>query len=214
MIKKDMSYKKIEKYWNSFYKKKSLINKPTKFSYFCIKFLKSYKNTLFDSGCGNGRDTVFFNKEGINTVGLDISSKAIINNKRKNTTLRNNFKKENFCKFFKKKQSKKFSVYSRFTLHSINHTEEMEWIKNLENQKYLEYLFIETRTIDDELFGIGKKVGRNEYFSDHYRRFIVPSELKKKLKNKFKIIYFKQSKTFARFKKFKPNVLRIIAKRK
>ena len=90
----------------------------------------------------------------------------------------------------------------------------MEWIKNLENQKYLEYLFIETRTIDDELFGIGKKVGRNEYFSDHYRRFIVPSELKKKLKNKFKIIYFKQSKTFARFKKFKPNVLRIIAKRK
>ena len=58
-----MSYKKIEKYWNSFYKKKGLINKPTKFSHFCLKLLKNYKNTLFDSGCGNGRDTVFFNKE-------------------------------------------------------------------------------------------------------------------------------------------------------
>ena len=209
-----MSYKKIEKYWNSFYKKKGLINKPTKFSHFCLKLLKNYKNTLFDSGCGNGRDTVFFNKEGINTIGLDISSKAIMNNKKKNYQLRNNFKKKNFCKFFKKKQSKKFSVYSRFTIHSINHTEETQWIRNLKSQKNLEYLFIETRTIDDELFGVGKKVGRNEYYSDHYRRFIVPLELKKKLKDKFKIIYFKQSKTFAKFKKFRPNVLRIIAKRK
>ena len=40
----------------------------------------------------------------------------------------------------------------------------------------------------------------------------MPLELKKKLKDKFKIIYFKQSKTFAKFKKFRPNVLRIIAK--
>ena len=209
-----MSYKKIEKYWNSFYKKKGLVIRPTKFSYFCLKFLKNYKNTLFDAGCGNGRDTIFFNRQGIDTVGLDISTKAIKNNKKKYKNLEKKFKRKNFCIFFKKRISEKFSVYSRFTLHSVNHLEESIWIKNLKSQKNLEYLFIETRTIDDEFFGVGKRVGKNEYFSDHYRRFIVPSEIKKKLSKNFRIIYFRQSKSFAKFKKFKPNVLRIIAKKK
>ena len=38
------------KYWNIFYKKKKLVSKPTKFSIFCLKFLKSYKGILFDLG--------------------------------------------------------------------------------------------------------------------------------------------------------------------
>ena len=66
--------------------------------------------------------------------------------------------------------------------------------KNILRQKKLEYLFVETRTIDDELYGIGEKIGNNEFFSDHYRRFIVPNEFKKNFKKNFKIIYFKTSK--------------------
>ena len=113
----------------------------------------------------------------------------------------------------KKKIKEKFSIYSRFTLHTINHENEKKLIKSLINEKNLEYIFIETRTIQDEFFGVGKKIGRNEYISNHYRRFIVPSELKKTLSKNFKIIYFKQSKSFAKFKSYKPNVLRVIAKK-
>ena len=40
-----------------------------------------------------------------------------------------------------------------------------------------------------------------------------PNEFKKNFKKNFKIIYFKTSKKFAKFRNFKPNVLRIIAKR-
>lgn len=202
------------KYWNIFYKKKKLVSKPTKFSIFCLKFLKSYKGILFDLGCGNGRDTIFFNKNKINAMGLDVSSSAIKNNKKRYKAIKNKFKKGNFCLTFNKKKIKeKFSIYSRFTLHTINHENEKKLIKSLINQKNLEYLFIETRTIQDEFFGVGKKIGRNEYISNHYRRFIVPSELKKTLSKNFKIIYFKQSKSFAKFKSYKPNVLRVIAKK-
>ena len=49
------------------------------------------------------------------------------------------------------------------------------YFKSIINQPNLQYLFIETRTTDDELFGIGKKIGKNEYFSDHYSCLLYTS---------------------------------------
>ena len=74
--------------------------------------------------------------------------------------------------------------------------------------------FEESRTLDDELYGIGKRVGKHEFISTHYRRFIDPLILKQKLKKYFNIIYFRKSKGFAKFKKEDPCILRIIAKKK
>lgn len=72
---------------------------------------------------------------------------------------------------------------------------------------------IETRTIYDELFGKGKKISTNEYLTDHYRRFIDPKDIKKKLKKKFKIIYYFLGKNLAKYKKENPKILRIILKK-
>lgn len=76
----------------------------------------------------------------------------------------------------------------------------------------MEYIFIETRTIYDELYGVGKKMKKNEFFSDHYRRFIDPKEIKIKLSKHFKIIYIKCKKNFAKHKNENPKVLRIVCK--
>ncbi len=206
--------KKTIFYWNNFYSKKKVIKKPTKFALFCLKYLKSYDGTLYDAGCGNARDTVFFNKKKISTIGLDISGSVIKINKKQNKKLKKKFFKKNFCTFFKKKIKQNFSVYLRFTIHTINHKDEKIFLNSLHKQKNLDYLFIETRTTEDEFFKVGEKVGRNEYISDHFRRFIVPKEIKKTLSKKFHIIYLKQSNQFAKYKNFKPNVLRIIAKKK
>ena len=43
-------------FWNKFYRKKLAVNKPSNFAFFVLKFLKKYKSTIFDIGCGNGRD--------------------------------------------------------------------------------------------------------------------------------------------------------------
>ena len=71
---------------------------------------------------------------------------------------------------------------------------------------------IEARTIYDDFFGVGKKISKYEYYTDHYRRFIDPSIFKRKLEKKFKILFFKVDKNFAKFKNEDPKVMRVILK--
>ena len=151
-------------YWNIFYKNQNLTTQPSRFAIFCRKRLKNYKGVVYDIGCGNGRDVIYFNKNKIYCVGLDKSSQAILINKKKFLSYKYNFKKKNFCRYFYNPiNNKKFSVYSRFTLHSINYEEEKKLFNSLLRQKNLEYLFIESRTLDDELYGKGRKVGKHEF---------------------------------------------------
>jgi len=203
------------KYWNNFYEKVNLTRKPSKFAKFCKKIIRNYKGELFDIGCGNGRDVLYFNQNKINCTGLDKSLFTIKDLKKKYNVLEKKFIKFDFCLFFKKNlKIKKFSIYSRFTLHTINYKNEKIFMYNIAKQKNLDFLFIETRTLKDNLYGVGKKVGKHEFVSTHYRRFIDPKKLKIMIKKNFKILYFKQAKNFAKFKGENPCVLRIVAKKK
>ena len=175
--------KKLKKdYWNKFYKKKKKPQKSSSFAVFCTKFLKDKNEIIYDLGCGNGRDTVFFLKKNFRCIGLDQSKTIINNNKKKHKNYKDFFYCKDFSKVnFSKINKEKFSIYSRFSLHAINSNEEKTLIKNIIRSKNIRYLMIETRTIYDELFGVGKKISQNEYLTDHYRRFVNPIEIKKKL---------------------------------
>lgn len=200
------------KYWNKFYKSNKILNTSTPFAKFVLKKLKKLKLLVYDVGCGNGRDTVYFNKNKINCIGIDKSNFSILNLKKNYYFINKNFILDDFCDYFKKEIKKKFIIYSRFTWHTINNLNEKKFLKNLKKQKNLKYIFIETRTTKDDLYGKGKKVGKHEFFFTHYRRFIDTKELFKKLSKFSKIIYFKESKNFAKYKKENPIILRCIAK--
>ncbi len=201
-------------YWDNFYKKKKSPEKETTFAKFAYKKIKSLKLKVFDIGCGNGRDTIFFNKKKVQCIGLDKSNEIIKKNKKIFKKFSNVFLKKNFCNFFEKKISDPFIIYSRFTWHSINYKDEKVLIKSLKKNKNLRYLFIEARSIKDEIYGQGRKVGNHEYITSHYRRFIDSKNLRKKLSKFLKILYFKESKNLAKFKKENPCVIRIIAVKK
>ena len=205
-----ISYKN---FWKKFYRIKKPPTKNSQFSTFCFKFIKHYKNNIFDVGCGNGRDTIFFRKNKLKCYGLDQVEVIINKNKKNHPKYKKFFLKKDFPNTnFDKISKGRFSIYSRFSLHSINLKQEKKFINNLLKSKNLDFIMIETRTIYDELYGVGKKISKLEYFTDHYRRFIDPNNLRKKFENKFKIIFFKVDKNFARFKKENPKVLRIIIK--
>jgi len=87
-------------------------------------------------------------------------------------------------------------------------------LKKISKLKNLQYLFIETRSDKDELCGVGKKISKNEYITDHYRRFINKDKLLKMLKKNFRIIYSKEAKGFSKFKKEDPCLIRVIAVKK
>ncbi len=203
-----------KKYWDKFYKKKNLTGRPSKFSEFVFRKIKKESLTIYDLGSGNGRDTIFFKKNKINCFGLERSKIAVNKAKKKYKKYSKNFINADFCKFFKnKKISSDFGLYSRFTLHTINYANEKLFFQSISKQKKLKYIFIETRTIQDDYYGVGKKIGKHEFISSHYRRFIDPKVIKKKLKKFSKIIFFKKSKNYAKYKKENPVILRIIAKK-
>tara|TARA_B110001452_G_scaffold117275_1_gene97317 strand:+ start:2128 stop:2298 length:171 start_codon:yes stop_codon:yes gene_type:complete len=49
-----------ENFWNKFYKKKLILDKPSNFALFILKFIKKKYTKIVDVGCGNGRDIFFF----------------------------------------------------------------------------------------------------------------------------------------------------------
>lgn len=201
-------------YWNKYYKKNLSPKKPTNFALFCKKYLKKFNGKVFDIGCGNGRDVVYFNKNKFNCYGVDLSKKAILKNKKKFLLIKNQFLNKDFSKLNLSKLNSDLAIYSRFSLHSINEKKEKNLFKILKESKNVKLLMIETRTIYDDLFGKGYKVGNNQFITSHYRRFIDPNKIKKIISRVFKIKYFKLCKNVAKFKNENPKVLRIIAYRK
>jgi len=204
-------------YWNRFYKKKLAATKPSNFAKFIIKFLKKEKTTIVDVGCGNGRDLFFFKKKKIDFIGIDLSKNASQIIKKKFKTANDKYKifNDDFVNFNYKKNIKgDFSIYSRFTWHTIDKKNETIFLKKISKLTNLKYIFIETRSDKDDLLGVGTKVSKNEYITDHYRRFINKIDLVKKIRKKFKILYIKESKGFSKFKKEDPCLIRIIAKKK
>lgn len=121
-------------YWKNYYQKHLSDNKEKEslFASFCLENFFQEGSKLIELGCGNGRDSVYFAKHGINTLGIDQCENIIdfLNQKYKSENL--NFQSGDFTAL--KDVKEKFDiVYSRFTLHSINAKQEklvFDWVKS------------------------------------------------------------------------------------
>ncbi|MDD3138665.1 MAG: adenylyl-sulfate kinase [Lachnospiraceae bacterium] len=201
-------------YWNNYYaNKQSQIIKPSLFAECCVKHMEKGKS-LLDLGCGNGRDSVFFIESGLIVTGIDTSEEAIRN-------LQKIYEKDNhlfICDDFTTADAvyqKQYDYcYSRFTLHAISDSQEKRLLDNVyttlcKGGKFL----IEARSVNDEIYGKGKKVGEHEFiYNNHYRRFLVMQELLQRLEKKgFTIIYANESDEFAPLGDSKPTLIRVTA---
>ena len=63
-------------YWENYYKDNNEPFLPSDFASYVLNKLDQY-STLVDVGCGNGRDSIFFSKNNIKTVGIDQSENII-----------------------------------------------------------------------------------------------------------------------------------------
>ena len=210
---------KKNSYWNSYYKKIELLNiKPSSFSKFCYnRFIKSTKKKdILDIGCGNGRDTIFFFKKGLKVVGIDKSATVIKINKNKFFSKKNLFfYKKDINKFDFKKIGKFDFIYLRFFLHAINLKTQKNLFKHLCNLKKKRgtLIMLEFRTDKDPLINKGKKLSKNETFTNHYRRFINVKNILKYFKiQSFKIIYILEKKGLSKYKNDNPVLCRLILK--
>lgn len=182
-IKKD-SFDRDTAYWNKYYQKNpvSRDNAESPFAAEVIRYMEKGKS-LIEFGCGNGRDSMFFIKNGIEVLGIDISEQAIMMLNSRKDIGKSVFICEDFASQNAIFQKQHDYCYSRFTLHAITAYQEDFMLKNAWNcLKNNGYLFIEARSIHDELCGMGTCIGYNEYiYNNHYRRFICKKELEDKL---------------------------------
>lgn len=209
-----MKQKKLITYWNKFYKKK-MISKESTFARFTYKKIENKNDKILDIGCGNGRDSFFFNQKGYDVTGIDISQKAI----QKNSSTKN--KNITFKKFDigKDKVIGKFEIiYCRFFLHTVDNLLEKKLIKLIKNSKKKgTIIFFEFRNFKDKIFGKFKASDHNkvvEFEKGHFRRIIDPKIFKKTFikETKAKIIYEKSGIGLSIVKKDNPNLSRMIFK--
>ena len=183
-----------KKYWKNYYSQNLAPREPSPFA----QSIELVGDTYLELGCGNGRDVLYFYKKypQMNFTVIDQCKAEVFNrNIRRLNFIEGDFTRPNINSLFD-------SIYSRFTLHSITEEEEvrvLKWVYN--NLSYGGNFFIEVRSKKDE------------FESDHYRRFIDFESFKKRLIDVgFKIEYAEEKNGFAKYKNENPTCIRVITK--
>lgn len=210
-----------KQYWEEYYAQKNAPVEPSSFAKNVLKQIQytqgQQRKKLLDIGCGNGRDSGYFASQGLEVWAIDQSSEAI-------TAIRLCYREctalhaiqADLIAYLFQTELKFDYIYSRFSLHAINEQEERQALKEIYNCLVDGgQLFIESRSVNDELFGLGEYVERNAYiYNGHYRRFIIMDELVESLKQiGFAVLFAREEKGWAVCGEEDPSVIRILAKK-
>lgn len=218
-MKIKLALEETKEFWNVFYSKNINLDVPSPFAIWFSNNYLSPQSKILELGCGNGRDSFYFDSKGFSCSGIDSSYNAIESN-----NLINQSKNLTFTHFdVSNLNSKEFEnlkinfnvVYSRFFLHAVPQIIENQ-ILNFCNDKLKQgdIFAHEFRTTNDPLFLLGESIGNNEKYTDHYRRFIDYQKFLKKIDLDFwEILFCEESNGFAPFNDQDPVVCRIVARK-
>lgn len=182
-------YAATQQYWEEIYRRNAVPTAPSSFALWCLSSgYISETSTVVDLGCGNGRDSFKFIDIGASVLGVDACDVAIsVNQKRLMTNVRSSqslFVTSDITKFSIGKNSTDYPfllptvIYSRFFLHAIPENVQTDLLSRLSAVVHSGCMMLhEFRTVKDPLFKQGLALGDREKFTDHYRRFIVLSDL-------------------------------------
>lgn len=199
-------------YWNQYYKNRVCPEGPSPFARYVATLVEPGRD-MVELGCGNGRDVVYFAAQGLYVTALDLSREAIVQLQSRGIPNARPLCGDFVNSDVHKPDSYDYA-YSRFTIHSINRSQEQVLLGNLfRGLRPGGKLFIEVRGVNDPLFGKGKQVERNAFFYDnHYRRFIVLDELVESLeRHGFRVEYAQERTGFAPYGNDDPPVIRVVA---
>ncbi|MGE0545831.1 MAG: class I SAM-dependent methyltransferase [Kofleriaceae bacterium] len=206
-------------YWNAFYRERHPdIEDPSSFATYVLPKIAAGAN-LFELGCGNGRDALFFASRDLRVTACDRSKIAIETLQTKpgldRFTHRPRFLVSDFAELDRNYQGDPPDVvYSRFTLHAIPASvasTALGWVRRALRPGGT--LLIEARSVEGSLYGKGEQVERDAFIHDgHYRRFLRMNELTTELTHLgFTIAEATQSAGVAVYHDDDPVVIRLAA---
>lgn len=159
-----------------------------------FSFLKNKKvSTLLELGCGGGRDAVYFTRKGLRVVALDS-----FESEKQQTKLQ-----QAGIKFINKdiadinfKPNAFDVIYAHLSLHYFNDKDTQNIFRKL--YKILKpggYLFVKCKSINDPLFGRGKKIEKDFYEFGHRRHFFTKEYMRNNL-HVFEIVKIQKTNSF------------------
>jgi len=190
-------------YWKSRWEK--VERKPANnFARRIFSLIKNKKfKTLLDLGCGNGSDSIYFANKGFKVTAIDFSESGIkqlqkeIRQKRikKIIPICQDVKKINFIDSY-------FDIiYAHLSLHYFDDkttTQVFNKLHRILKKKGL--IFIKCKSIEDKLYGNGKKIENNMYIlNNHVRHFFDKDYMREKL-GKFKILKLRKTSCIYSYK--------------
>lgn len=214
--KREDDFSRDKSYWNRYYLDcPSELTEPSDFAKSVLPCMKLGEDEVhvLELGCGNGRDSLFFLQNGMHVTGIDASDVSI--NRLNQQTLdcaRAFFLCDDFTKCRAVFQRQYDFIYSRFTLHAITYEQETEMFYNLRDAlKDDGRIFIEARSIHDDLYGLGKQVDKHTFiYNDHMRRFIDKEDLIRKLAGMgFDVLRCEEGRGFSKTEASDPVLLRM-----
>lgn len=204
-------------YWEQYYSKQNAELVPSLFAHYVAELLGEKKAEIVELGCGNGRDSVYFAREGHSVDAIDQCYNEICFLMKQYQHLDNlDFRCDDFTDMVDDEPYD--VVYSRFTLHSISKEQQkrtLEWTyRNLRKDGLL---CIEVRGQKNEIYKVGEAVPNeaDAYILDnHYRRFLNFDSLCEDLKKLgFTLDFAAEDKDFAPYNGQNETYIRVIARK-
>ncbi len=173
-----------QSYWDRFYEQPhpDLIE-PSSFARLCVSHMRR-NDSIFEIGCGNGRDALYMARRGLQVFASDPSHVAIdrVRSASQSESLPHpprllTCPMENLDD---RHAGELDAVYMRFVLHAVTAevaSAGLRWA--LRNLRPNGQLFVEARSVRGSLYGKGRPAGRDAFVRDgHYRRFIRTDEIR------------------------------------
>jgi len=161
-----------------------------------LEFLKKNlekKSKILDIGCGGGRNTILFQKNGFNSTGIDISENAIKLAKQLNKENNTNciFEKQNILET---KYKNEFDTI--IDIGCFHHLRKNQWNnyrnKIQESLKQNGFFILYTFSNESEETFNHKKGKNWSYHNHHYNHYFSKKELEQIFDKKFKLIKFQK----------------------
>ncbi len=215
-----------KQYWEQFYKNNVGLNEASTFSEFILNKVSASvaENIIIDLGCGTGKDTFNFAKNGFEVVGIDGSEEVIKINNSKTSDEHLSSKKIGFyCVDLSNANQvallmselntratlsgKKIIFYNRFFLHAIPEEVESLILQSILTNITAPFsIMAEFRTKEDE--------DLDKVYNDHYRRYVDTDYLlDKMLKLKFSVKGFSKGRGYSIYKNEDPYLARLIVEK-
>lgn len=184
--------------WKELYEKKNRYGtEPCHFAVTALGWMKKIKGSkILDLAGGEGKDSIFFAKNGYEVFCLDFSERAI--KSCEENIIKNNVQKLVHPILYDISKPLKFDdetfdgVFAHLAVHYFDDKSTTRIFAEIKRVlKVGGFLFVRVKSTDDPLYGKGKKVDEDMFELGHIRHFFSKDYLIKKSKG-FKILSIKQ----------------------